>query len=90
MIAEALLQNKKYNFVITGLFCHKDDKAVDTGVKFQSMLDGGDEVFKVITYHDFIEAIQKSDVSWEKRELSMMLWARYCAAKLSQAVYECF
>lgn len=90
LIAEALLQNGKYDFVITGLFCHKDDKAVETGTKFQSMLDGKDEAFKVITYQDFIAAIQKSDVSWEKRELSMLLWARYCATELSQAVYECF
>lgn len=89
LIAQALLQNKKYDFVITGLFCHSDDKAVETGLKFQSMLNGKDEVFKVITYQDFIEAIQKSDISWEMRNLSMMLWARYCATELSQAVYKC-
>ncbi len=90
LIAEALLQNSRYDFVITGLFCHRDDKAVETGVEFQSMLDGRDEVFKVITYQDFIEAIQKSDVSWEKRELSMLLWARYCATELSQTVFESY
>ncbi len=90
LIAEALLQNRNYDFVITGLFCHRDDKAIETGVKFQSMLDGRGEVFKIITYHDFIEAIQKSDVSWEKRELSMMLWARYCATGLSQIVFDSY
>lgn len=87
LIAEALKQNNKYNFVITGLFCHKDDTAIKTGAQFQAMLNGKGEAFKVITYQDFISAMQQLDISWDKREFSMMLWARYCGAKLSDAVY---
>ena len=90
LIAEALVQNKNYDFVITGLFCHQDDKAVETGKQFQKMLKGGEEVFKIITYQDFIEAMQRLDIDWDKRELSMLLWARYCGTELSQRVYEQF
>ena len=87
LIAEALKQNKECDFVITGLFCHKDDAAIETGAKFQEMLTGEDELFSVITYQDFIGAIQQLDINWEKREFSMMLWARYCGTMLSDATY---
>lgn len=87
LIAEALKQNNEYEFVVTGLFCHKDDKAIETGDEFQEMLSGKDELFKVITYQDFIGAIQRLDINWDKRELSMMLWARYCGTLLSDAFY---
>lgn len=86
LIAEALLQNDEYDFAITGLFCHQDDKAMEIGKQFQAMLKGGKETFQIITYQSFIESIQKLDLSWEQRELSMMLWARYCGVKLSENV----
>ncbi len=86
LIAEALKQNGEYDFVITGLFCHKDDAGIETGEQFQEMLNCKDKLFKVITYQDFISAIQQLDISWEQREFSMMLWARYCGTKLSDAV----
>jgi len=86
LIAEAIKQNGEYDFVITGLFCHKDDKAIETGLKFQEMLAGKNEAFQVITYQGFITAMQQLDLSWEKREFSMMLWARYCGTMLSDAV----
>ena len=88
LIAEALLQNNKYDFVITGLFCHRDDKAVETGGEFQAMLKKGNKQFRIITYQDFIESMQKLDLTWEQRELSMMLWARYCGMKLSEECCE--
>ena len=77
----------RFDFVITGLFCHKDDKAIETGIQFQEMLSGKDELFKVITYQDFITAMQRLDISWDKREFSMMLWARYCGTLLSEGVF---
>ncbi len=88
LIAEALLQNGVYQFVYSGLFCHQDDNsALRTGAEFQGMLNNGEQKFKVITYRDFIEKVQKLDISWEQRELSMMLWARYCGLQLSDHVY---
>lgn len=90
LIAEALVQNKKYDYVITGLFCHQDDKSIEVGKEFQSMLREGSKIFKIITYQDFIESIQKQDISWEMRELSMILWARYCGSGLSGGISNMF
>lgn len=89
LIAEALIQNKKYDFVFTGLFCHQDDtSALETGSKFQSMLTNGNEIFQIITYQNFIENMQQLNLDWNKRELSMLLWARYCATRLSSETYK--
>ncbi len=90
IIAEALIKEgkydeEKYDFVYTGLFCHYDDEsAIKTGNKFLTMLNNGGEIFKVITYKDFLENFQKLNLDWEMRELSMKLWARYCATSLSK------
>lgn len=86
LIAEALMQNGEFDFVITGLFCHGDDAAVKTGLRFQEMLNGKAGVFRVITYQDFLGAMQRLDLSWKKREYSMLLWARYCGTVLSDVV----
>ena len=87
LIAEALIQNNEYDFVKTVLFCHHEDqKALQTGNEFQQMLHDGEEIFRIITYQSFIETVQKLDLSWEQRELSMLLWARYCATQLSKEV----
>ncbi len=89
LIAEALVQNGNYDFVLTGLFCHQEDTgALETGTKFQSMLNNGNKIFRLITYQDYIEAMQRLNTNWEKRELSMLLWARYCATQLSAEVYK--
>lgn len=88
LIAEALIQNSDYDFVYTGLFCHQDDmSALQTGEKFQRMLRNGDKIFQVITYQDFIEKMQCLEISWERRELSMLLWARYCGTQLSEQIF---
>jgi hypothetical protein len=85
IIAEALIKKGEYDFVYTGLFCHYNDKsAIETGNKFSKMLNNGGEIFKVITYKNFFENIQKLSLDWEMRELSMKLWARYCATSLSR------
>lgn len=88
LIAEGLIQNNKYSFVKTGLFCYeKDDGAIETGQELQKMLSKPDS-FKIITYRNFIENIQQLDIDWQKREWTMMLWARYCGTVLSNPVYE--
>ncbi len=87
LIAEALVQHQKYDFVKTGLFCHHDDSAaLNTAKQFQSMLNDGENVFNIITYKDFIAAIQRLELTWEQREFSMLLWARYCGTKLSEEI----
>jgi len=89
LIAEALLQNKKYHFIYTGLFCYEGDKeAIKTAKEFQKLITKGEDSFKIITYADFISAIQKQQITWQQREESMMLWARYCGLGLSQQSFE--
>ncbi|TVQ06169.1 MAG: hypothetical protein EA359_01510 [Balneolaceae bacterium] len=86
LLAEALLQNKIYDFVKTGLFCYQQDiSAIKTAQELQKMLTDPDS-FNVITYSDFIEKVQRLDLDWEKREWCMLLWARYCGTVLSDAV----
>ncbi len=90
LIAERIVQNPKleYDFVKTGLFCFEGDKdAIAAGLKLKSMLTDT-ESFQVITYSDFIGVVQKLDINWEKREWTMMLWARYCAIRLSNPIYQ--
>ena len=89
LIAESLMQNGHYNFVYTGLFCHQDDKsALQTGAEFQHMLNNGNEIFRIITYQEFIEKTQQLEIGWEQRELTMLLWARYCGIQLSDQAFE--
>jgi len=88
LIGESLVQNKKFDFVYTGLFCNQSDfEAQNTGFEFQSMLKDGKSKFRVITYQDYLEKFQKININWELRELSMMLWARYCGMKLSETAF---
>lgn len=85
LIAEALMQNSKYDFVKTGLFCYHDDSsAIRIAGKFKEMLSDGQD-FRTITYNQFIENLQRLDLSWKEREWTMMLWARYCGFKLSDS-----
>ena len=87
--AAAFVQNGDYDIVYTGLFCHQDDKsALKIGTEFQGMIKEGDKVFRVITYQDFITKVQRLEMSWEQRELSMLLWARYCGTQLSEQIFE--
>ncbi|MBD3377602.1 hypothetical protein GF406_21415 [candidate division KSB1 bacterium] len=90
LIATASLQSREYAFVYTGLFCHQDDKsALQTSTEFQGMIKNDDNLFQVITYQDFITKIQRLPLSWKQRELSMLLWARYCSTQLSEQVFQC-
>jgi len=73
-----------FDFIITGLFCHHDDKeTVKSGLEFQKMIGNGSNDFIVLTYANYIEKMQQLNLSWEHRELVMMLWARYCGLYLS-------
>jgi len=84
LIIESALDNNLFEVGYSGLFCFQDDRnALTTGKEFQKMLKNGEERFKIITFADLIEIIQKMEIDWETREWSMMLWARYCGTKLS-------
>jgi len=84
LIAEAVMQNKKFDFVRTGLFYYqKDDSAKKIAEEFKLMLSDSDN-FKPITYSDFISNVQQLELSWELREWTMLLWARYCGTTLSE------
>ena len=88
LIAEALIQNDKYKFVKTGLFCyHEDNSAISTAKGLQKMLKDP-KSFTIITYKDFIENLQRLELDWRQREWTMLLWARYCAMILSDSVVE--
>jgi hypothetical protein len=89
LIAEALKQNKKYPFCLTGLFCFDgDEAALQTGEEFQSKLHEGQQQFKIIRYSDFIAIAQQQSLTWQQREWTMLLWARYCALQLSEPAYQ--
>jgi hypothetical protein len=90
LIAERIVQNPnlEYDFVKTGLFCFEgDEDALASGLKLKSMLPNPNS-FQVITYSDFIVAVQKLDIDWMKREWTMKLWVRYCAMELSKEIYK--
>ncbi len=75
------------DFVITGLFCHHDDKKTcDAGLEFQKKIGNGRDDFILLTYADYFERIEKLELNWETRELVMMLWARYCGLNLSKSI----
>lgn len=84
LICEALLQDKKYDFVRTGLFCYQDDdSATATAKTFKTMLSNPDN-FQLITYNAYISKVQQLGLSWQQREWTMLLWARYCGTSLSK------
>lgn len=88
LIAEGLIQNQRYAFAHTCLFCYPDDTtARETGKQFKQMIRGGDQSFSIITYDRFISAAQQVDLTWQQREWTMLLWARYCGLRLSALAY---
>jgi len=85
LIIETTLINNSAEIGYSGLFCFQEDQnAIVKGKAFQEMLKNGVERFKIITFADLIETIQKTEIDWETREWSMMLWARYCGTELSE------
>ncbi len=74
----------EFDFIYTGLFCnHEDIKTIEAGLVFQKMVGDGKEDFIVLSYSDYIERMQKLKLTWDERELVMMLWVRYCGLRLS-------
>ena len=89
LIVESALLTKgsPYKIGYSGLFCFQEDEnALSKGKAFQKMLKNGEERFKIITFANLIETIQKTGIDWETREWSMMIWARYCGTALSKNV----
>lgn len=83
---EILAVQLETDFVITGLFCHHDDKKTcSAGKDFKNKIGNGKD-FILLTYADYFERIQKIELNWEQRELIMMLWARYCGLGLSNNI----
>jgi len=77
----------EFDFVVTGLFCHHDDiKTIGAGQEFQKKIGNRCNDFIVLPYSRYFEIMQKLELSWEIRELVMMLWARYCGLDLSKNV----
>jgi hypothetical protein len=77
----------EYDFVITGLFCHQEDKeTVNAGLEFQKKIGNGHDDFILLTYAQYFEILQRQNLSWQQRELVMLLWTRYCGLKLSAEV----
>lgn len=89
LIAEGLLQNKNFSFVFTGLFCYQGDtNAIEIANKFKNLLSNDNSDFRIITYSKFIKNVQMLNITWEQREWTMLLWARYCATVLSDTTIE--
>jgi hypothetical protein len=88
LIGQSLIQNGHFDFVTTGLFCDQDDlNAINSGKKLQQMITGGQNNFRILTYYEFIQTLQKLDIQLEIRNLSMLLWARYCGFSLSDNLF---
>lgn len=76
----------EFDFITTGLFCHHDDtETVKSGMEFKKMIGNGTDDFIMLTYADYFEKIQRLNLTWEQRELVMMIWARYCGLGLSNS-----
>tara|TARA_B100000315_G_C14539099_1_gene569968 strand:- start:564 stop:1580 length:1017 start_codon:yes stop_codon:yes gene_type:complete len=85
LIAESVVHHGLYAFARTGLFCYqKDDSAKALGTKFGTMLADPKD-FTIISYAELIAKMQRLDLSWKRREWTMLLWARYCALSLSDS-----
>jgi hypothetical protein len=83
------LQLKGFDFILTGLFCHHQDKdAIVAGKLFQQKIGNRSSDFIVLTYADYFERMQKLNLTWEQRELVMMLWARYSGLSLSKRLLD--
>jgi len=81
----AVQLKSNFEFVVTGLFCHHEDKeTINSGKEFQKKIGNGVNDFITLTYADYFERIQKLNLSWVQREQIMMLWVRYCGLRLSR------
>ena len=75
----------EFDFVVTGLFCYYDYiPTIVAVILYGRLIGNGIDDFAVLTYADYFENIQRLNLSWQQRELVMMLWARYCGLELSK------
>lgn len=90
LILERLLQAGAYEFGEALVFCHgADAPALRTAHLFGGhIVHGPTSGFGSLTYQKFITATQRLELSWEEREWTMLLWARYCATQLSAPHYQ--
>lgn len=85
LLGVQILGVPEYNFIKTGLFCHHDDKnTIEAGYEFQKKIGNGVDDFIVMPYSDYFDRMLKLNLSWDMRELVMMIWARYCGLQLSE------
>ncbi|MCX6280490.1 MAG: hypothetical protein NTU51_00830 [Bacteroidetes bacterium] len=88
LIGQSLFQNQHFDFIQTGVFCDpEDEKALNSGKKLQRMITEPTK-FRILTFDEFIEIFQRLDLQPKERELSMMLWARYCGYPLSKSLFK--
>ncbi len=90
LIGESFKIDKTYDFSYTALFCHQyDEEAISIANEYKKLLNSEQsELFKIVTYKDYFEILQKSNITWEMREYLMLLWARYCGLDLSKTAYQ--
>lgn len=90
LILERLMQVGDCEFGESLVFCHgADDTALETAVQFGSQIvKGPTSGFGSLTYQNFIVATQRLELTWEEREWTMLLWARFCATLLSEPHYQ--
>jgi hypothetical protein len=89
LLAMQFKSDSEFDFSITGLFCHHDDKdALDAGYEFQKKIGNRETDFQIMTYSSYFQHIQKLELTWEQREVVMMLWARYCGLELSKSIFK--
>jgi len=60
---------------------------MDLALDYRRMLVDAEVQFQTINYGAFISSLQMIDLSWNDREWSMMLWARYMGMSLSNWTY---
>lgn len=83
----ATLFKSEFDFIKTGLFCHQNDKqTINSGNQFQKMIGNKTDDFIILTYQKYFEILQQLDLTWEEREFTMLLWARYCGLQLSKGI----
>lgn len=81
LLAESITQSNQFDFAKTALFySHRDQETIQIARDYKKSLTDG---FAIINHFEFIELLQKMDLTQSQREYTMMLWARYIAHQLS-------
>lgn len=88
LLAEGLVISGEFQNVITGLLCHHEDTiALRIATEFQNMLSSGESRFRIIPYSKYFAVLQRLSLPWSLRELTMLLWCRYCGLTLSDETF---